>query len=231
MCFYLVHNRFTHNYTYKSKMASEDNQHLHINIYKDNQQKIDSSPNMSEAFLITTNEELNNKIRELLNEISTCNAEKDTLLEDNERMEVTVSNQRGLLHNFNGLKKFEQERADLFEKKANTHKDHMKCVHEFDNKLTCHHQNIGIAFVMATMFFMTIGIIDITSVITFSMGLVGSFFGTQNFTGFNKNELKDINRKFENKETNIRENIRAIEKKINEIVSKSDFISDYIDVV
>ena len=87
-------------------MESPENQHLHINIYKDNQQKIDSSPNMSEAFLITTNEELNNKLRELLNELSTSNAEKDTLLEDNERMEVTVSNQRGLLHNFNGLNSY-----------------------------------------------------------------------------------------------------------------------------
>ena len=45
-------------------MESPENQHLHINIYKDNQKK--SSPNMSEL-LITTNEELNNKLRLLMN--------------------------------------------------------------------------------------------------------------------------------------------------------------------
>ena len=212
-------------------MASEDNQHLHINIYKDNQQKIDSSPNMSEAFLITTNEELNNKLRELLNELSTSNAEKDTLLEDNERMEVTVSNQRGLLHNFNGLKKYEQERADLFEKRAEGFKEHLKNITEYDKKLQGHRSNMGMAFAFATMFFIMVGIIDFTSAITISVSLVGAFYGTENFTGFNKNEIKEINKKFEYADSALRVNIREMESKINEIVSKSDFISDYIDVV
>jgi hypothetical protein len=212
-------------------MASEDNQHLHINIYKDNQQKIDSSPNMSEAFLITTNEELNNKLRELLDELSTSNAEKDTLLEDNERMEVTVRNQRGLLHNFNGLKKYEEDRADLFEKMVKSQKEHLKEIQEFEKKLANHNSNIGIVFAFVTMFFITVGIIDVTSAVTFSVALVGSFYGTRNFTGFTKNDINNINSKYESQLKGIQVNVKEVENKINEIVSKSDFISDYIDVV
>lgn len=212
-------------------MESPENQHLHINIYKDNKEKIDASPNKSESYLIAANEELNNKVRELLDELSTCNAEKDTLLEENERMEVTVSNQRGLLHNFNGLKNFEKDRAKLYEKSSTNGKEHMKGILEYEKKLTGHRTNIGMTFAFMTMFFVMMGIIDFTSAVTFAVSLIGSFYGTQNFSGFNRAEIKDINRKFDNKGLNILGEIKDIEAKINVITSKSDFISDFIDVV
>ena len=210
---------------------TEDNKHLHINIYKDNKEKIDSSPNMSESYLIANHEELNNKVRELLDELSTCNAEKDTLLEENERMEKSITYQRGLLHNFNGLKNFEKNRASLYEKSFINRKDHMDAIREYEKKLTTHRNNIGMTFAFMTMFFIMISIIDFTSAVTFSVSLVGSFYGTQNFSGFNRFEIKDINRKFDNKGLNILGEIKDIEAEINLITSKSDFISDFIDVV
>jgi hypothetical protein len=209
---------------------AEDNQHLHINIYKDNKEKIDSSPNKSESYLIAANEELNNKVRELLNELSTCNAEKDTLLEENERMEKSITYQRGLLHNFNGLKNFEKNRASLYEKSSINRKDHMAAIREYVKKLTAHRTNIGMTFAFMTMFFVMISVIDFTSAVTFAVSLVGSFYGTQNFSGFNRSEIKDINRKFDNKGLNILGEIKDIESEINLITSKSDFISDFIDV-
>ena len=212
-------------------MESPDNQHLHINIFKDNKEKIESSSNKSESYLIAANEELNNKVRTLLDELATCNAEKDALLEENERMEKSITYQRGLLHNFNGLKSLEKNRADLFENRGIVGRDHMKSILEYEKKLTEHQTNIGMTFTFMTMFFVMLGIIDFVSAVTFTVSLVGSFYGTQSFSGFNKSEIKEINKKYDNMTFEITKNINTKNEEICIITSKSDFISDFIDVV
>ena len=80
---------------------------IHINIYKENKEAINSSNNPTESYIIQVNEELNNKNRDLLQEIETLKSEKESLEEDNEKMEKSSTYQRGLLHNLSELNKLE----------------------------------------------------------------------------------------------------------------------------
>ena len=88
---------------------------------KENQNSIDTSSNRTEAYIILSNEELNNKNRDLLEKVAESNAEKDILEDENERMEKSITYQRGLLHNFNTLNKLEQSLKRL-NGKSNGHK-------------------------------------------------------------------------------------------------------------
>ena len=209
----------------------EDDKHLHINIFKENKPQIEAASNMSEAFIIKANEELNNKLRVLLDELSTVRAEQDTLLEDNERMEVTITNQRGLLHNFNGLKNHEIKRADLFEKMYENNKELVKSMIEYNNKNYAHHSYSGAVCTVIIIMFLIIGMVDFMSIVSFVLALGSSFFGTHNITGFNKNEINHTRKNFLDKENRVKDRIRVVEADINEITSKSDFISDFIDGV
>ena len=51
-------------------MSFTDDNTLHINIYKDNKDQIESSSNKSESYIIIANDELNNKVRNFINQIS-----------------------------------------------------------------------------------------------------------------------------------------------------------------
>lgn len=206
-----------------------DDKHLHINIFKENEEKIKGAPNMSEAFIIMANEELNNKLRAVLDELSTVRGEQDTLMEDNERMEVTITNQRGLLHNFNGLKNHEIKRADLFEKLYISQRELVKEITEHEKKLEAHQSYSGLLFgIMVIMFFLS-GIIDFVAVVCFTISIMSSYFGTSNITGFKKNAIISTQKTYKDRENSLNDSIRRVEADIKEITSKNDFISDVID--
>ena len=206
-----------------------EDKHLHINIFKENEEKIKGAPNMSEAFIIMANEELNNKLRDVLDELSTVRGEQDTLMEDNERMEVTITNQRGLLHNFNGLKNHEIKRADLFEKLYKNQRELVKEITEHEKKLEAHQSYSGLLFgIMVIMFFLS-GIIDFVAVVCFTISLMSSYFGTSNITGFKKNAIISTQKTYQDRGNSLNDSIRRVEAEIKEITSKNDFISDVID--
>ena len=206
-----------------------EDKHLHINIFKENEEKIKGAPNMSEAFIIMANEELNNKLRDVLDELSTVRGEQDTLMEDNERMEVTITNQRGLLHNFNGLKNHEIKRADLFEKLYKNQRELVKEMIAHEKKLESHQSYSGLLFgIMVIMFFLS-GIIDFVAVVCFTISLMSSYFGTSNITGFKKNAIISTQKTYQDRGNSLNDSIRRVEAEIKEITSKNDFISDVID--
>ena len=206
-----------------------EDKHLHINIFKENEEKIKGAPNMSEAFIIMANEELNNKLRDVLDELSTVRGEQDTLMEDNERMEVTITNQRGLLHNFNGLKNHEIKRADLFEKLYKNQRELVKEMIAHEKKLEAHQSYSGLLFgIMVIMFFLS-GIIDFVAVVCFTISLMSSYFGTSNITGFKKNAIISTQKTYQDRGNSLNDSIRRVEAEIKEITSKNDFISDVID--
>ena len=212
-------------------MDSEDKKHLHINIYKDNKKEIDSSSNRSESYLIATNEELNNKVRELLEELAVAKNENETLTDENERMEKSITYQRGLLHNFNGLKKYESDRANLFENKVVIGTDHIKSIMEYNKKQSKYFVNIVINTGIMIMIFSLIGLIDFVSFLVVVFVMINSMLGTRYFSGFNKDNLKVINKKYDDMAFDITTLIKAKNVEITTITSKSDFISDFIDVI
>ncbi len=112
-------------------MNSNEDKPLTINIYKNNTKDIESSQNKSETYIILANEELNNKLREQNNNISNLEEQINILENDNERMEKSITYQRGLLHNFNHLRNYEQDKCILYSDMIDVYK---KIIFQLENK-------------------------------------------------------------------------------------------------
>jgi hypothetical protein len=212
----------------------DDNKHLHINIYKDNKEKIDNSANKSECYLIAANEELNNKIRCNIEELLTVKNENDTLMEESERLEKCVTYQRGLLHNFNSINKTECELNELYKLNTVTFNEHIKSTINLESQIF-----IGIEklmYLMPSLMILSIAlnITDIYNISIFFIIFCSSIFITTFYNKLEYNFKKTFNSNHTSYYEKIKDNNIMILNKVKDIekIKKSnDFISDYIDVV
>ena len=200
---------------------------IHINIYKENKEAINSSNNPTESYIIQVNEELNNKNRDLLQEVETLKSEKESLEEDNEKMEKSSTYQRGLLHNLSELNKLEtvisSKQVELqkvliveTEKIAKHIKDF-----EYDSKLF-------ICFCGGIILFQCIlGIIDIVSGITIILEIGGLLYMSQIYKKFKYKTDSET----ELKKKGIIEFIEFKNAEIKKIKNSSNFLEDYIDTI
>mgnify|MGYP001307308464 CR=1 FL=1 len=200
---------------------------IHINIYKDNKETIDSSSNKTESYIIQVNEELNNKNRELLQEVETLKSEKESLEEDNEKMEKSSTYQRGLLHNLSELNKLENAITSkqkelhklLFDENEKIEK-HIKDL-EYDSKLFMCFCGVIILFQCI------LGIIDIVSGITLISEIGGLLYISDIQTKIKYKTDSDT----ELKKQTINEFIEFKNGEIKKIKNSNDFLEDYIDTI
>jgi len=205
----------------------EEQNPVHINIYKENKESVDSSSNKAEAYIILMNEELNNKNRELIQQLSDLTYEKEQLEEDNEKMEKSTTYQRGLLHNLSELNKLEVE-VSKNEKELNKNlieenkylKQQIKDK-EYNAKLF-----VGLVFIVL-LIQSSIQLISFVSLIYIILSSVGVFI----LGKFNNSLIFSVNslEKFEKKRDAITDYIKAKSGEIKKITSSSDFIGDFID--
>lgn len=207
----------------------ESQQPVHINIFKDNKEKIEASTNMSEAYIILANEEFNNRLRETEHTIGELNAQIETLTEDNARMEVTVTNQRGLLQNFHGLNKIEKKNSENYKTVYETHKEQIKSYvsyqEDFENQL----KNAFGYFTVMILINLSVGIIEpmVFFSLVFSLLTSGYFALTLNAIV----SMKSRNEEFVEKIKFLNKQIKENETEIKHITSRSDFVSEYIDSI
>jgi len=203
----------------------EEQNPVHINIYKENKESVDSSSNKAEAYIILVNEELNNKNRDLIQEIANITSEKDILEDENGRMEKSTTYQRGLLHNLSELNKLE---AIVTKQEKELNKIYMeeqiilnKYIKEteYNTKLF-----MGIICIVLLIQF-AIGLIDITSVIFIVTTTVSVYYG---MPYINKIDPK-LNVNFGEKRKLIIDYIKVKVSEIDKITSSSDFLGDYIE--
>ena len=200
---------------------------IHINIYKDNKETINSSNNSTESYIIQVNEELNNKNRDLLQELETLKSEKESLEEDNEKMEKSSTYQRGLLHNLSELNKLEytitSKQKELQKLLFDENEKIEKHIRDFEYDIKLFMCFCGVII----LFQCILGIIDIVSGITIISEIIGLLYMCGIYTKIKyvsepKNEL--------NKKTII-EFIEFKNKEIKKIKNSSDFLEDYIDTI
>ena len=203
---------------------------VHINIYKENEANILSSNNKTETYIILSNEELNNKNRDLIQEIENLKAEKDILEEDNEKMEKSLTYQRGLLHNLSSLNKYEET---ISKKEREINENYSEEVEFMVEQIRIKENNIMIYSTILCILLLIVslvGFIDFTSsisiLITPIIVFVGGNFYKQPIR-FNFNSLE----KFKNKNKSINETIKINKIKIDKIKNSSDFLEDYIDSI
>ena len=202
---------------------------VHINIFKDNKEKIEASTNMSEVYIILANEALNNRLRETEHTIGELKAQIETLTEDNARMEVTVTNQRGLLQNFHGLKKIEKKNSENYRTVYEIYKEQIKSYvsyqQDFENQL----KNAFGYFTAMILINLSIGIIEpmVFFTLVFSLFTSGYFALTLNSIV----PIKSRNVAFVEKIKFLNKQIKENETEIKHITSRSDFVSEYIDSI
>ena len=206
----------------------EDSKQFHINIFKDGEKTIETSTNRAEAYIILANEELNNKNRDLLTELKELQAQNDILTEENERMEVTINNQRGMLHNLHNLNLMEKNLSTQFEK---INDDFVKQIDELKYYHEKGYDTVGryIAYFIIAIFFQTaLGLIDPSTMIMITINLVSLFYFTLKFHGqkTNYSSIMGTHNSFRNAQN---KEIKRIQSEINETKRGTDHISDFID--
>lgn len=201
---------------------------VNITIYKENKESIDSSSNRTEAYIILANEELNNKNRDLIKEISELTAEKDSLEEENEKLEKSSTYQRGLLHNLSELNKLEE----IVSKNENElNKVFLEEMKYLDENFKLKEKNISIFIGLVTTLLLIeslMGIIDIQSLVSFFITLI-SVYMSDKFNIITLNHISDKN--FKEQRKLIETIIETKNNEINKIKSSSDFLGDYIDTI
>ena len=206
----------------------EETNPVHINIYKENQNSIDTSSNRTEAYIILSNEELNNKNRDLLEKVAESNAEKDILEDENERMEKSITYQRGLLHNFNTLNKLERLNSSNQENISKKYQEQIKELEnlskEKDNEMIKLFGYLGVMLLLQTSF----GILDSMIIVILSINIFTVVYILMYVTTIKTNP-KNINSSFNEKRNQLNKDIEKNKTEIKSIMDSSDFISDYIE--
>ena len=206
----------------------EETNPVHINIYKENQNSIDTSSNRTEAYIILSNEELNNKNRDLLEKVAESNAEKDILEDENERMEKSITYQRGLLHNFNTLNKLERLNSSNQENISKKYQEQIKELEnlskEKDNEMIKLFGYLGVMLLLQTSF----GILDSMIIVILSINIITVVYILMYVTTIKTNP-KNINSSFNEKRNQLNKDIEKNKTEIKSIMDSSDFISDYIE--
>jgi hypothetical protein len=200
---------------------------IHINIYKDNKETINSSNNPTESYIIQVNEELNNKNKDLILELEIIKSEKDTIEEDNDKMEKSSTYQRGLLHNLNELNKLENaitsKQKELHKLLFNENEKIEKHIKDFE-----YDSKLFMCFCGVIILFQCIlGIIDIVSSIT----LISEIGGLLYMSGLHTKIKYGSEPENELKKQTIIEFIEFKNEEIKKIKNSSDFLEDYIDTI
>ena len=206
---------------------------FHINIMSDNtaKDKVEKSSNQSETYILLMNEQLTNKIRDLEAELNEVRQENETLTEENERMEKSLTYQRGLLHNFDEMNNVRSNlikilNGYLSNYRANTIKveETTKSIREFRFQL---YYIYGFLSILCT----GIGVIDVTSLLLMITLLFTTYYGTLFIFNIDRNRL-NLNKLFENnKESHIviEKDVKSKQKELTDLENSNNHIGEFID--
>tara|TARA_B100000963_G_C22296270_1_gene523622 strand:- start:11 stop:637 length:627 start_codon:yes stop_codon:yes gene_type:complete len=202
---------------------------VNITIYKENKDSIDTSPNRTEAYIILANEELNNKNRDLIKELSEITSEKDSLEEENDKLEKSSTYQRGLLHNLSELNKLEEVVSKNENELSKVYSEEIKSLEENFKVIE---KNLYIYLGLFTTILLIeslMGIIDIQSLVSFFVTGI-TIFMTGKFNMLISYKY-NINSTFKEKQNAIKTIIETKQNEIKKIKNSSDFLGDYIDSI
>ena len=207
-------------------MSLMDDKTVNINIYKNNKDTIENSDNKSETYIIISNEELSNRNRELLESILQLENTISDLENDNERMEKSITYQRGLLHNFNHIKNYQNEQLKEYNKfKSKISETQKFLVNETQKHFNMMRFNIFALCVFSLIFTPYDILKNIINIIT----IISIFYSSKLIFSYDKDAVSNFMKNYTLNENEFKNKISKFESDIKTITSKSDFISDLID--
>lgn len=210
-------------------MSYTDDKTFNINIYDKNKKTIESANNKSESYLILSNEELNNKNREFLIEINNLNSTIADLENDSDKMEKSITYQRGLLHNFNSNKKLQLELIKKYKKLLTKNIELSNYIlDKYNILLKIINYSLLISFALMLMLLLFFG--DLISFLVYVMIIISSFYiisnTIYNFNSYNFNSQIEIYKSdIKTQNNDIINYVNNIEK----LSKNNDFVSDLFD--
>ena len=209
--------------------SSNDDKTFNINIFKENQQQIESSTNKSESYILLANEQLNNKNKEFIQQILELENTISDLENDNERMEKSITYQRGLLHNFNHIKNNQEEIIKNYESIISSNNKFKNLIFEnFCKFIQISYYTIYISCVLCLLsVFLTNS--DFYTVSINIITLLSTFYTLTFIFKFDKDAITDSMNKYNQSVKSYNTQVNTLGDDIKKITSKSDFISNLID--
>lgn len=207
---------------------------ISINVFEKNKEKIEKSSNGSEAFLIISNEELNNKNREYLLEVEKLKNENESLEDQNDKHENSTRYMRGILHNFTEKVKHQDNLINHYKTYHSNLKDFTKEITNLVKSIYDFYMKFVFIYNATLLIILFSGGITIGSIIINNLILGLSIGMTVAVTHLDYKLILNIEDKV--KKTNDLQKtdkllIDSELKKIAEIDKSNNFIEDYINVV
>ena len=145
-------------------------------------------------------------------------------------MEVTVINQRGMLHNLHGVNVLEKESSQLSSELSKN------CNNEVSD-LVKFHKSIMESFKMGLVYFMaflliqcSVGLIDLVTLTTIVTSVLGIGYITLQIHN-NEFNIESVSSKYISTRTELERQLKDIQEKIETTQSSTDHISNFIDAL
>lgn len=206
---------------------------FHINIMSDatTKERVEKASNQSETYILIANEQLSNRVRELEAELSEVKQENDTLTDENERMEKSITYQRGLLHNFDEMNQVRSNLVKILTIYLTTHRNNSKEIKQTLAKTREFRMQLYYMYALFFTLATAIGLISVVNTI-FTVSLV---FGTYYLSIFvfsidrdslNMTKLfKSHEESYSSTETEVKDKKREL----SELESNNNHIGEFID--
>lgn len=210
-------------------MSGFDDKTFNINIYDKNKKTIESANNKSESYLILSNEELNNKNREFLIEINNLNNTIDYLEIDSDKMEKSITYQRGLLHNFNSNKKLQSELIKKYKEHIRRYSElNIYILEKYNILLKIINYSLLSSFALMLMSLLIFG--DLISFLVYIMIIISSFYIiSDTIYDFNPEKISSQIKKYTSDIKTQYNGITICVNDIEKFSKNNDFVSDLFD--
>jgi hypothetical protein len=206
---------------------------FHINIMSDatNKEKIEKSSNQSETYILIANEQLSNRIRELETDLYEVKQENDALTEENERMEKSLTYQRGLLHNFDEMNNVRSNLIKILNGYLSNYRNNTTKVEEITKSIREFRFQLYYIYGFLLILCTGIGVIDIVSLLLMIVLLFTTYYGTLFSFKIDRNRL-NLKSIFErNKESYnvIEKDVKNKQKELTDLETNNNHIGEFID--
>ena len=208
---------------------------FHINIMNDanSKERVEKSSNQSETYILLMNEQLNNRVKELESELNTLRQDSDSIAEDNERMEKSLTYQRGLLHNFDEINKNYKDLRGIYTDYVAKHVKDIDSIKE-TQKMT-ESFRMQYYYTMSILFtvMLATGFINFVNAVFMAMTVFGSYYLAIYVFRVDRKSIsvKYLMSQHQEGYQTLDTKIKLIETKLDKLHKNNDHIGEFIDSI
>ena len=205
---------------------------ISISVYEGNKERIQTSDNSSQEYIILQNEELIRQNKDYIVQINQNDIQIEELEIDNGKMETSIKNMRGILHNFSAKIKKQNKIIRWQKDKFKDLKDFTKVINKYVKSVIEYPKIYALISFGILITSYILGFTDLWQTFIYLLFDVIKL-AIIHFLYYHNNELPyhiDDNIESMNKNIiNYNNSIKSLEAEIVEIDKSNNFIEEYID--